>query len=226
MNKNYYNLFFSSGGNFIHYYLGYGSIIQQFLKNKNYHNKLNLGGVSAGSLASSFIAFDVDINKSYPDFNYKLTKGLGSKSYFNVIDNFVEASHEHFEGKKLIHNLHIYTTKINYVNYKKINLTSEYFEATNDHNKLINYVASSCYLPLFGSNVFYKIDSDYYLDGFLTFDPTNHNIKKLICYSKHIPKYNVTDKYPSSNYNENLNLFNIGKRSAILDLSYEKSRFY
>ncbi len=222
MTKKYYDFFFSSGGNFIHYYMGYASVIQQYLKNYYPNQRLNIGGVSAGSLASSFLAFDIDINKVYPEFNKKLTKNLTTKSYFNVINNFTDASYEHFENKKLVHNLHLYVTKINYNTSayytNNIKLTSEYFIGTNDLNKMKDYIGSSCYLPLFGTKLCYPINSSYYLDGFLTFNPNDHNINKIICYSKYIKNSNIVDKYPSSNYEQNLELYNIGKKYAKIDL--------
>jgi len=223
MIKTRFNLFFSSGGNLLHYYLGYGSIIQNYYKNLFPQKKLNIGGVSAGSFAGSFLAYDVNIGQVYPDWNRKISEKLKNSSYYQITNNFTEVTQPYFQDKKPIHDFHMFTSKINVTNFNlfgksiplcKLNLTSENFIGCNSKPKLFNSITASCYLPVFGPTLCYQIDSNYYLDGVFSFDPNAHQIDKFICYTNQIQNIGLLDKYPSYDHKSNLELFNIGKLTA------------
>lgn len=220
-----YNLFFSSGGNLLHYYMGYSSVIQNYYKTYLPKTKLNLGGVSAGALASSFLAYDINISETYSDWNKKLCDKLKLTPYYKIIDIFSLVTLPYFENKKPIHNLDIFTTRLKIPEFKKslkLNVESEYFSACENIDKLFKSITSSCYLPVFGSNLFYTINNKYYIDGYFTFDPKKYKIDKFICYKNELTNIKLLDKYPSSDPNKNQHLYNLGKSFAIKDFLYEK----
>lgn len=209
---------FGSGGNFLHFYLGIAAKIQS--------NGLiisHLSGVSAGCFAASFLSYDVDINKNYFDWNYKLCKELVNTE--KIIDSFFKATKPLLENRKCMIKLDIWTSKILVPDsIFKLSDTQVITHKFCGKDDIFDKIACSCYLPLFSPNktLVYRYKDDYFIDGVLTFNSEEDynlvfNYKDFIKNRNYVS--NLLDKLPSSNIEKNIKLFELGKESFNLRLN-------
>ena len=201
---------FNSGGNFLHFYLGYASNLQKFIfKYPNYN--LKLSGVSAGAIAAGFIAFNIPISKMYPKWSYDIQKNLTHKS--KIIDVFSDISFKYIRHHHQILPLEIYTSKISLPYIKEYK-----FEQFIDAEDLMNKIIASCFFPFFSNSIAFHYNNNYYIDGIFTFNPINKNFDKFISYRNYNINYSIFDKIPNNNFDMNRYLYNIGKKTFINDL--------
>jgi len=198
---------FGSGGNFLHFYLGIAAKLQS-------SNNIitHLSGVSAGTFAASFLAYNIDINKNYYEWNHKLCKKLIETE--KTLDSFLYATKPILENKKPSIELDIWTSKLNIF---KFSLVNHKFCGKDD---IFQKIACSCYIPIFCPNktLLYKYKDDYYIDGVLTFENySDYNL--IINYKDYIKNYKIFDKLPSSDIEKNEKLFELGKNCFNLRLN-------
>jgi hypothetical protein len=205
---------FGSGGNFLHFYLGIAAKMQSKGLIINH-----LSGVSAGTFAASFLAYDIDINKNYFDWNNKLCNELQNTE--KTIDSFLNVTKPLFENKKCIISLDIWTSKIQVPDsIFKLSETQVISHKFCGEKDIFDKIACSCYLPIFCPNktLVYHYNDDYFLDGVLTFNKeTDYNL--IINYKDFIKNFKFMDKLPSSNIEKNVKLFELGKESFNLRLN-------
>lgn len=204
---------FGSGGNYLHFYLGIAAKIQS----SGIHIS-HLSGVSAGTFPATFLAYNIDINKNYYNWNYTLCNKI--KETENIIESFHYSCKPLLENKKCLIEFDIWTSKIiiphNLFNFSEIKLVSHKFSGYDD---IFNKIACSCYIPIFcpDKTLMYKYNDNYYLDGILTFN-TYKDYNLLINYKDYIKNYKILDKFPSSDFEKNEKLFELGKESFDLRL--------
>lgn len=209
---------FGSGGNYLHFYLGIAAKIQS----KGLIIDC-LSGVSAGSFAASFLAYDIDINKNYFDWNYNLCKELMNSE--KTIDSFLNATKPLFENKNCKINLDIWSSKIQVPDsIFKLSGTQVISHKFCGKKDIFDKIACSCYLPIFCPNktLVYRYNDEYFIDGVLTFNKeTDYNF--IINYKDFVKNRNyvskLMDKLPSSDIEKNLKLFELGKESFNLRLN-------
>lgn len=196
---------FGSGGNFLHFYLGIAAKLQS-----DGMCITHLSGVSAGTFAASFLAYNIDINRNYYQWNYNLCKKLNETN--NILDSFFYATKPLFENKKNCIELDIWTSKI-----QTPYIISHKFCGKDD---IFNKIACSCYIPIFSPNktLLYKYKDDYFIDGILTFNNCN-DYSLIINYKDYIQNYKLFDKLPSSDITKNEKLFELGKESFNLRIN-------
>jgi hypothetical protein len=198
---------FGSGGNFLHFYLGVAAKMQL--------NRLDikrLSGVSAGTFAAAFLAYHIDINKEYKNWNLRLCKELDKNE--KTIDSFLKVTEPLFINKKCEIPLDIWTSKIQ-VPY----ITSHRFCGKED---LFDKMACSCYIPIFCPNktLLYRYKDEYYIDGVITFDKEK-DYNHVINYKNYIKDVKMLDKLPSSDVEKNQKLYELGKDSFDLRLIHK-----
>ena len=202
---------FGSGGNFLHFYLGIASKLQS-----DSIPITHLSGVSAGTFAASFLAYNIDINKNYYEWNYNLCKKINETD--KILDSFFCATKPLFENKNSVIELDIWTSKFQISdNFFKYSLVNHKFCGKDD---IFHKIACSCYIPIFCPNktLLYKYKDDYYIDGILTFQNyKDYNL--IISYKNYIKNYKIFDKLPSSDIQKNEQLFELGKESFNLRLN-------
>ena len=200
---------FGSGGNFLHFYLGIAAKLQS-----SKQIITHLSGVSAGTFAASFLAYNIDIDKNYHEWNYKLCKNLTQTE--KIIDSFFYVTKPFFENKICMSELDIWSSKII---FNKMMITSHKFCGKDD---IFHKIICSCYVPIFSPNksLFYKYEDNYYIDGVLTFD-SHINYDLVINYKDYIQRKTIMifDKLPSSDVEKNIKLFELGKESVNLRIN-------
>jgi hypothetical protein len=202
---------FNSGGNFFHFYLGYASILQKYL-HKHPHIKFKFSGVSAGSIAAGFIAFNIPISKIYPIWSTDIQHNLSDKS--NIINIFAEQSLKYIQHSHQIYPLQIHSSIIN-LPYIKEHTFSHFDNAVDLMNKMI----ASCFIPIFSNSMAFHYLDNYYLDGIITFNPANKNIDKFISYRDYNINFSFYDKIPNNNISVNRSLYNLGKKICFYELN-------
>lgn len=205
---------FNSGGNFLHFYLGYASLFQKVI-HKYPHIKLKLSGVSAGSIASSFVAFDIPISKIYHKWSSDIQNNLSDKS--KIIDVFTNQSFKYIQHHNQIYPLEIYTSKISLPYIKEHSFTQ-----FNDAEDLMNKIIASCFIPIFSNSMAFYYNKNYYLDGIITFNLENKNFDKIISYRNYNINYSLFDKIPNNNISMNMALYNLGKKAFIKDFNMKQ----
>jgi hypothetical protein len=205
---------FNSGGNFFHFYLGYASLLQKIIF-KYPHIDFKFSGVSAGSIAAGFTAFNIPISKIYPKWSHDIQNNLTDKS--KIIEVFTDISFKYIRHYHQIFPLEIHTSKILLPYIKE-----HTFNNFNNAEDLMNKIIASCFIPIFSNSMAFHYNNYYYIDGILTFNPVNKNIDKIIYYRNYNINFSVFDKIPNKNYSMNKDLYNIGKKAFINDFNLIK----
>lgn len=202
---------FNSGGNFFHFYLGYASILQKYLL-KYPHTKFTFSGVSAGSIAAGFIAFNIPISSIYPKWSIDIQQNLNDKS--QIINIFAEKSFKYIQHHQQIYPLEIHSSIIN-LPYIKEHTFSHFKDAEDLMNKMI----ASCFIPIFSNSMAFQYHNNYFLDGIITFNPANKNIDKFISYRNYNLNFSFFNKIPNKNISVNRCLYHLGKKCCFRELN-------
>lgn len=189
---------FNSGGNFLHYYLGVAAKFQ-----KKGVKISELSGVSAGAITASLLAWNIDIDSIYYQFNKDLCKRLKNKE--QIIKSFYDILSPHFHNKSQIYPLKIWTTKINIPYIKE-----HCFDHFENNNELFHKMMCSCFIPSFGETTLKEYKGSYYLDGAFTYNnKRQHDL--IINYKDHFRNIDIMDKIPKDNLDRNQILYEYGK---------------
>jgi hypothetical protein len=194
---------FGSGGNFYHFYLGYGSVLK---KTKNMY----FSGVSAGSITAGFLAFGIPINTIYIPWYSEIHTKMNTTN--KILELFMDTSYKYISNYTQLYPLEIHTSKVNFPYIQKHSFTE--FSNTED---LINKIVCSCYIPLLNNSIAYQYNNNWYLDGVLTYDYTRTDYEKIVNYRDYIYDFSLFDKIPNKDYSKNIYLYNLGQQCCIND---------
>lgn len=195
---------FGSGGNFYHFYLGYGSVLKKT-------NNIFFSGVSAGSITAGFLAFDIPINTIYIPWYSEIHNKM--KTTNKILELFMDTSYKYISKYNQRYPLEIHTSLVDFPYIRNHTFTE--FKNTED---LINKIICSCYIPLLNNNIAYKYNNKWYIDGVLTYN--NKDYEKKVEYHNFIKEFSLFDKIPNKDFTKNIYLYNLGQQCCINDSTY------